>query len=274
MSKSAIEWTDRTDNPIHLLKADGSHGGHWCQKTSAGCKKCYAEAVNSSNYFKFASHLKYSGKPPENLSFDNAVVEKWKTATKPWKRFVCSMTDLFGEWVPYEWQHKVFDEAALAPTQTIQLLTKRPGIALEAAATWMQLSGLDSMPSNIWMGVTIEDSTEAENRWSDVADLAEQFSLLWISHEPGLSSVDWHFYSFIDWMVIGGESGPGARDFHLAHAQATLEWCKKNEVAAFFKQMGDSPILEDGASGKGLYGRKGKDFDAWPEWAKVREFPN
>ena len=106
MSKTRIQWTDATDNPIYLLRPDGSNGGHWCRKVSEGCRECYAESINNSGFFSFASHLPYSGEPPANLHFSDAIVNCWARMRTPRKRFVCSMTDLFGEWVPLEWQFK------------------------------------------------------------------------------------------------------------------------------------------------------------------------
>ena len=270
--KTKIEWTDKTDNPIHLTKADGSHGGHWCRKLSAGCSKCYAETIYiNPGYFRFASGLKYSGKPPENLQFDTDAVEKWKTAKKPWKRFVCSMTDLFGDWVPYEWQRKVFDEAALAPSQTIQLLTKRPDLAALTTTKWLVDNGVTKMPENIWMGVTIEDQQEATNRLPFVNDISHLFHITWVSYEPALTDVDWTPYDFLDWMVIGGESGSEAREFKLAWAKKALEFCDRNDIPAFMKQMGTNPIGQNGQPK--FMGRKGKDMELWPAWAQKREFP-
>lgn len=123
--KTKIEWTDMTVNPIHLVREDGSHGGHWCRKISPGCANCYAEGQNQSSFFKFASHLKYSGKPPDNLILDLKVMTDL-IKVRPKKIFVCSMTDLFGDWIPEEWLHKVFGAMAITKQHTFQVLTKRP----------------------------------------------------------------------------------------------------------------------------------------------------
>lgn len=111
-----IQWTDETDNPIYLLREDGSNGGHWCAKKSEGCGECYAETMNRSGFFGFASHLPYTGEPPQNLHFDESIVQRWARVRSPKKRFVCSMTDLFGEWVLRLWQFNVLDAAAAAPS--------------------------------------------------------------------------------------------------------------------------------------------------------------
>ena len=122
---SNIEWCDITSNPIHLIRENGSHGGHWCRKISAGCKQCYAEAQNQSNYFSFASHLPYTGSVPHNLILDETVLQSW-LLKKPRKIFVCSMTDLFANWVSDQWLDKVFAYMAHANWHTYQILTKRP----------------------------------------------------------------------------------------------------------------------------------------------------
>ncbi|MEG3840466.1 DUF5131 family protein, partial [Microcoleus sp. herbarium14] len=121
---SLISWTDITANPIHLIREDGSHGGHWCRKVSAGCSRCYSETQNQSNYFAFASHLPYAGQAPDNLIFEEAVMKKLLRMRSPKKVFLCSMTDLFGEWVPDEWIDKAFAYMALAKQHTFQILTK------------------------------------------------------------------------------------------------------------------------------------------------------
>lgn len=123
---SNIEWCDITANPIHLIREDGSNGGHFCQKVSPGCLKCYAEEINQSNYFGFASHLPYSGKPPESLVFDEQVMQKLVKARSPKTIFLCSMTDLFGNWAPDEWIYKAFSYMAIASQHKFLILTKRP----------------------------------------------------------------------------------------------------------------------------------------------------
>jgi protein gp37 len=121
-----IEWCDITANPIHLIREDGSNGGHFCQKLSPGCLNCYAEEINQSNYFGFASHLPYSGKPPENLIFDDEVMRKLVNMRSSKTIFLCSMTDLFGNWIPSEWIYKAFAYMAIASQHKFLVLTKRP----------------------------------------------------------------------------------------------------------------------------------------------------
>lgn len=123
---SLIHWTDISVNPIHILREDGSNGGHFCNKVSPGCLNCYSETQNQSNYFNFASKLKYSGKAPNNLIFDDAVMRKLIGSRSSKKIFLCSMTDLFADWVSDDWLDKAFIYMAIAKQHTFQILTKRP----------------------------------------------------------------------------------------------------------------------------------------------------
>jgi protein gp37 len=242
---SKIQWTDRTDNPIYLKREDGSNGGHWCKKVSPGCAGCYAEAQNQKGFFPWASKLKYSGEMPDNLHFDVDMVAGWGRAKKPQRRFVCSMTDLFGEWVSRDWQFHVFLAAANAPTQTIQVLTKRPEVALESAKAWCRMMGTDKwLPPNLWLGVSVEDQQRADERRPYAAELSKYCDVVFCSYEPALEKVRWHGWEFLKWLIIGGESGPAARPFNLDWAISTLLWCRRNDVTPFMKQVGQNPIMD------------------------------
>ncbi|PZV06608.1 MAG: hypothetical protein DCF32_09530 [Leptolyngbya sp.] len=279
-SKTNIAWTDATDNPVFLLRDDGTNGGHWCQKTDPACANCYAESVNQNDFFQFASHLPYTGKPPENLHFDRAIVEAWARKTKPSMRFVCSMTDLFGEWVPRQWQFAVFDAALAAPLQIIQLLTKRPAIAAQAAREWCESRGQFLLPENVWLGVSVGDQ-QAANRFRGDAWLMWQFSqITWVSYEPAWGLVDWAGWEFINWLVIGGESGPNAREFDLAWGEAAIAWCRKHKIPPYMKQLGSKAVVQvhdchqppDNWAPFGSSG-KGTNISEWPGGLRVREFP-
>jgi protein gp37 len=266
---SKIQWTDITENPIHLIRPDGSHGGHWCQKISPGCANCYAEAINQSNYFGFASHLPYSGPAPDNLHFDRKMIDRWAKARSPKKRFICSMTDLFGDWVPIEWQHEIFDAAAAAPGQTIQLLTKRPEIAAKAMEDWCHEHGKAYIPENVWMGVSIEDQKTAHDRLGACIEWPLWCKTPWISYEPALSYVDFrpYFDCGFRWIVVGGESGPGSRLCDLDWFHGVAVTATDCNVALFMKQLGAA------MSGVKTRDRKGGDITEFPFGLQRREFP-
>jgi protein gp37 len=272
---SAIQWTDVTDNLIYIKKPDGTNGGHWCRKISEGCANCYAEKLNKNpGFFSFASGLPYAGAAPEGLTFDVEAIVKWKRVKTPKKRFVCSMTDLFGDWVPEAWQHLVLDAAIAAPKQTIQLLTKRPGIAVHSIKRYLDIRGLIELPSNIWVGTTIENEAALNERSEDVRALSAMARVTWISYEPALEPVD--FYSLakdkcFDWIVVGGESGAKARPCEYRSLTGAVETVRRHNIPVFVKQMGQNPVY-DGQAWK-LRDRKGGDFSEFPKELQYREFP-
>ncbi len=275
---SAIQWTDETDNPIHLRREDGSNGGHWCSKESEGCAGCYAEAINQSDFFDFASHLPYTGEPPENLIFDDSIVERWSRVRSPKKRFVCSMTDLFGWWVPREWQFKVLDAAAAAPTQTIQLLTKHPRLMVLAFTEYLATGR--QIPSNVWAGVTIENQRVAPERFRRIKELHEIGCITWVSYEPALEYV--HFapwFQYINWIVMGGMSGSVAEPCDIdwfrkviAHRGNALEQ-GRNAPYLFVKQLGRHPY-DASKDVLILRNRHGGNIEEFPPELQVREFPS
>lgn len=234
-----IQWTDKTTNPITVAT-----GGHWCQKISAGCANCYAESINIGNRFDFASGLKYTGQAPR-LKFDYTIPASWSRMRSPKRIFVCSMTDLFGHWVERDWQMAIFDGAAAAPRQTIQILTKRPAIAASAAIEWCQRRNCTELPSNVWMGVTAENQATALERIPVLQAIPA--SVRFISAEPLISPIKWdqQLLEGIHWLILGGESGPGARHCDVNWIQEAVTAARRHGVAPFVKQLGSRPT-EDG----------------------------
>ncbi|MFP4410981.1 DUF5131 family protein [Coleofasciculus sp.] len=263
---SSIQWTDVTDNPIHLTKWNGKNGGHWCNKISPGCINCYAEAKNQSNFFSWASHRFYHGKPPKNITLNRALIESWARCRKPKKHFVCSMTDLFGEWVAKEWQFEIFDAMSAAQSQTFQILTKRPQIALAAIQEYCHKNDLEKLPKNIWVGVSVENQEWAERRLPILIKIPAYIRFL--SVEPLLGEVSL-FLDGIHWVIVGGESGQNARPCRIEHIYSVVSQCQKSDVAVFVKQLGSRPLglsicLKD---------PKGGDISEFPEFVKVRQLP-
>lgn len=288
---SNIEWTDLTENPIYLKNADGGNGGHWCRKHSEGCANCYAETINQSNYFSFASHLPYSGKAPPTLTFDRRMSQKWASAKISKKRFICSMTDLFGEWVPLDWQFSIFDAAAAAPSQIIQLLTKRPEIALAAMQAWI-VDRDQPLPGNIWMGTSIENQRTANLR----LPIAMQFpcQVRWLSVEPLLDAIDltqamygddpgnsafgftdgFGHEMFFHQVIVGGESGSGARECSLSWIEDLVDQCGNGEgVPVFVKQVGTKSVGPDKFGVTHKISRKGGDIQQFPTHLQYRQYP-
>lgn len=213
MAKSAIEWTGSTWNPIT-----------GCVKVSPGCKNCYAErmakrlrAMGQKNYvngFELALHPHVLGLPLT-----------WK---KPQTIFVNSMSDLFLDQVPTDYILQVFDVMRRAHWHTFQVLTKRS----ERLATLAQ-----ELPwqNNIWMGVSVE-SHEYIHRIDHLRTSGAMVKFL--SMEPLLGPVSNMNLQGIDWVIVGGESGPGSRPVSESWVVDIKEQCLKSSTPFFFKQWG------------------------------------
>lgn len=307
---SLIHWTDITANPIHIVREDGSNGGHFCNKVSSGCLHCFSEAQNQSNYFSFASHLPYVGQAPENLIFDDAVMEKLLRMRSGKKVFLCSMTDLFGDWVPDEWIFTAIAYMALSKQHTFQVLTKRPErmkecfqasknrirIAVVDLARKLELReekyeayetfDFDWPISNIWLGTSIENQEVVDQR---IPYLLETPAVVrFLSCEPLLESVDISNYlprqtsanlalPQISWVIIGGESGSKSRPCCSRWIESLVTQCQQQSVAVFVKQLGQNAFITNSLPGLSykahLKDRKGGDMAEWPESIRVRQFP-
>jgi protein gp37 len=297
---SLISWTDITTNPIHIVREDGANGGHFCRKVSPGCLHCYSETQNQSGYFSFASKLPYAGQAPENLMFDDAVMEKLLRMRSSKKVFLCSMTDLFGDWVPDEWIDKAFAYIVLSRQHTFQVLTKRPermesyfhgnqkriadaAIALAKKLGWVRskyefCEEFDSCSAfaNIWLGCSVENQEMADRRipylWKTPAVIR------FLSCEPLLESIDISDYlSGLDWVIIGGESGAKSRPCHSQWIESIVTQCQQAKVSVFVKQLGQNAFIDYGLPGLSykakLKDRKGAGMAEWPENIRVRQFP-
>lgn len=263
-----IEWTDLTDNIIVVEGDDGKPNGWWCRRCSEGCDNCYSARLNQSDYFG-GNHLDYTGAAPK-LMLRREILAGWKRQRTPKRHFVASMTDIFGEWVLQEWIFEFLDGMATAPLQTFQLLTKRARRMKDTVIAWLLARGLDRVPPHIWLGVSVENQ-----KWADIriADLIAIPCVRFLSVEPMLGPVRlWHFdeevqalrgppikvsggmtigtanesaegyddsQPAIDWVICGGESGPGARPMHPVWARNLRDQCLAAGVPFFFKQWGE-----------------------------------
>ncbi|UTC96097.1 phage Gp37/Gp68 family protein [Treponema denticola] len=213
MNSTKIEWTDSTWNP-----ATG------CTKISEGCRHCYAEKM--AGRLKCMGSAKYSNGFKLTLHPDTLEEPyKWK---KPRMVFVNSMSDMFHEDIPLEYIKKVFKVMNENPQHVFQVLTKRAEL-LEKYASELVWS------SNIWMGVTVEHQNVMYR-----IDLLSKVpaSIKFLSCEPLLSPLYNMNLSAIDWVIVGGESGSGARPMEKKWVEDIKEQCEKNQTAFFFKQWG------------------------------------
>ena len=237
MSKSAIEWTEATWNPLT-----------GCSKVSPGCTHCYAE--------RMAMRLQAMGQPNYARGFELAMHEhalelplRWK---KPQVVFVNSMSDLFHEQVPEAFIQRVFDVMRRAHWHDFQVLTKR-AVRLE------QMSPKIDWPANVWMGVSVETRKYAFR--IDHLRRTEAFTKF-LSLEPLLGPLPDLNLAGVDWVIVGGESGPQARPMRESWVVDIRNQCRDAAVPFFFKQWGGvnkkrAGRLLDGQSWDGMPERFG-----------------
>ncbi|SKM38836.1 bacteriophage protein gp37 [Mycobacteroides abscessus subsp. massiliense] len=262
--RTGIEWTDATWNPVT-----------GCDKVSPGCDHCYAETFaerwrgTPGHYFESGFDVQLR---PDKLD----LPLRW---TKPRKVFVNSMSDLFHDKVPDEYIARVFAVMALAPRHTFQLLTKRhgrmhallgserfPGLVYMAINALLEhgnplhindvaiMAALDGFSRgrfmvlpNVWLGVSAEDQKRADLRIPALLDTSA--AVRFVSAEPLLGPLDIARFTEQDdakydvpplsWVIVGGESGPGARPMHPEWARSLRDQCVAAGVPFLFKQWGE-----------------------------------
>lgn len=212
-AQSRIEWTESTWNPLT-----------GCTKISPGCKHCYAE--------RMAKRLQAMGQPNYvngfKLTMHEHVLEKpleWKT---PQVIFVNSMSDLFHKDVPLEFIQRVFDTMKRAHWHQFQVLTKRSDRLAE-------LSPYLEWTDNVWMGVSVENE-KYTFRIDDLRKTGAKIKFL--SVEPLIGPISKMNLKGINWVIVGGESGPGARPLERDWVVSIRDQCLKAKVPFFFKQWG------------------------------------
>jgi len=259
--KSGIEWTDATWNPVT-----------GCTKVSSGCKHCYAEREWPRMTRLVPS---YAGRDFTDVRTHADRLDQPMRWKRPRRIFVNSMSDLFHEDVPNEFLPEVFAVMAAAPRHVFQVLTKRPErmrealndpIFFEAVACIafqvhrFEITADDWPLPNVWIGVSVEDQAAADERIPLL--LGTPAAVRWISVEPLLGPVDLMNcehpnYSIpadylsgqdsrsgndqgtVDWVVVGGESGPKARPMHPDWVRLLRDQCAASSVPFLFKQWGE-----------------------------------
>ena len=210
---SSIEWTDVTWNPVT-----------GCTKISHGCKHCYAE--------RMAKRLREMGVEKYRRGFSVAIHESTLGDPLKWKQprlvFVNSMSDLFYKSVPTTFIERVFDVMNRAPQHVFQVLTKRPSrvVEMNERLYWAP---------NIWLGTSIESE-----RWLRRLPLLKETGahVKFLSLEPLLGPLPNIELSGVDWVIVGGESGPGARPMEADWVRDIRDQCESSDVSFFFKQWG------------------------------------
>ena len=214
---SAIEWTDATWNPVT-----------GCTKLSRGCDHCYAERF-SERFRGVAGH-------PFEAGFDLTLRPDRLTQPIKWKRsrmiFVNSMSDLFHKEVPLAYVDQVFDTMEQANWHTFQLLTKRSSLMKRYLS---KRYGKGRAPAHIWCGVSVEDA-QAKGRIDHLRSAPA--AMRFLSLEPLLGALGRIDFSGIGWVIVGGESGPGARPMNIEWVREVRNQCQSQGAAFFFKQWG------------------------------------
>lgn len=260
MGDSKIEWTDKTWNPVT-----------GCDKVSQGCKHCYAERIAGRMWA-----TQYSRNPdgtPRKFTDVRCHADRLNqphTWRNPAMVFVNSMSDLFHEDVPDSFIGEVWSKMLETPRHTYQVLTKRPERMRDIVTRLVaecRRKGLREA-TNIWLGVSVEDQTAANKRIPPL--LQTPAAVRFISAEPLLGPVvfadacnDW-LEDGIHWVIVGGESGPGARPMSSEWARLIREQCQAAGVAFFFKQWGEHEMggkkIGKHAAGRVLDGRTWDEF--------------
>lgn len=303
MNGTTIEWTDVTWNPVR-----------GCARVSPGCEHCYAERQAhrfggpGQPYEGLTVLGKHGPRWAGRARFEPAMLRAPLSWQKPRKVFVNSMSDLFHDDVGDDDIAAVFGVMAWSPQHTFQVLTKRPERMQRLLSKWaiddcwwatMKYEALgihertarrrkreardfprvwsDAWPlPNVWVGVSVEDQQRAEERIPILRQTPA--AKRWLSMEPLLEEVElgWRLLDGIDWVVVGGESGYGARPCDLEWIRSVLRSCATYERPCFVKQLGQHPrdwVTMFDHVALSLADRNGGDMAEWPPELRVREFP-
>jgi protein gp37 len=216
-----IEW---------VQNADGSQGKTWnpitgCSKISIGCKNCYAERMAK----RIAGRYGYPSDDPFKVTLHYDRLRQpfdWK---KPLMIFLCSMSDYFHEDVPEAYIFQILEVMRRCPQHTFQVLTKRSERMLQISER------IKHWPENVWLGVTVE-TKENKDRIKNLRRIDAPVKFL--SCEPLLGNLGSINFKGINWVIVGGESGPGARPMRVEWVKNIRDHCLDKSVPFFFKQWG------------------------------------
>lgn len=299
-SSSSIAWTDATWNVVT-----------GCDRVSDGCTHCYIE--RTMPFRTTRRKFDENGRMGVTLHHDRL---RWLLDRPEWREgrriFTPSLGDLFHKDVPSDFIVEVLAVMAACPQHTFQVLTKRAQrMQALLSSVWLpprvigravQLAGGGLAPTwplpNLHGGVSVESQPYADLRIQYLL-ATTGLAVRIVSYEPALGAVDFENWLLdhpededgapypgrLDWVIVGGESGPGARPFDIEWARSTIAQCREADVPVFVKQLGSEPGFKgepgsfhhyDEPSGlfiKKLDDHKGEDPDEWPDDLRVREFP-
>ena len=240
---TGIEWTEATWNPLT-----------GCTKVSPGCKNCYAERM--SGRLQLMGQANYAN--GFKLTLQPHMLGVPLRLKKSRRIFVNSMSDLFHKDVPEDYIRRVFDVMAEAHWHQFQVLTKR-------AERLEELSPRLPWPANVWQGVSVENA-DYTFRIDHLRRTGAKVKFL--SVEPLLGPIPDIDLTGIDWVIVGGESGPGCRPMDIDWVLDIRKACAAANVPLFFKQTGEKLARE-----RGFDSKKGSDAAEWPKGWRVRKYP-
>ncbi|MGW3594964.1 DUF5131 family protein [Streptomyces sp. NPDC005167] len=256
---SNIEWTEQTWNPTT-----------GCDRISPGCDNCYA--LTMAKRLKGMGSAKYqTDGDPRTSGPGFGIATHADTLTDPlrWKKprkvFVNSMSDLFHARVPVDFITDVWRTMQATPQHTYQILTKRAARLPRVLDRVYESLDLDEPLPNVWLGTSIETDDHARRATALSHSLA---AVRFVSAEPLLGPVPSLDLNDIDWLILGGESGPGARPLETRWIDDLLDAAGRSGTAPFVKQLGSVWARENHASDT-----KGGNPDDWPAELRVREYP-
>lgn len=238
MSNTKIEWGDKTWNPIT-----------GCTKISPGCTHCYAESMAK----RLRGRVGYDADDPFGVTFHPERLDEPDHWRKPSRIFVCSMGDLFHHDVRDWWREKILQVMIRNPRHTFIILTKRS----EQMQDWSVRRFLRMPPPNLWFGVSVE----TEEYMYRVRHLRQtRAAVLFVSFEPLLGPIEsLRLIEGLNWVIVGGESGPGSRPMQSEWVVDIQHCCFINKIPFFFKQWGG---VHKKQNGRELMGR---EWNAFPE---------
>jgi protein gp37 len=245
MAETSIEWTDATWNPVA-----------GCTVLTAGCTNCYAmrmaARLDAMGVAKYKDLTRRSGGRAVwtgKVRVDDKSLDTPKLWSKPRKVFVNSMSDLFHEDVPVDFICRVWRVMKETPRHTYQILTKRPDRMAELLST-----APFEILSNVWLGTSVEDG-RVLHRLKDMRRVPA--AIRFVSLEPLIGSVADADLSGIDWAIVGGESGPRAREMKSEWVEEIQDMCHRSKTAFFFKQWGG---VRPKSGGRMLNGREWNQY--------------
>ncbi len=222
MNPTNIAWCTDTWNPVT-----------GCTPVSIGCKNCYAKRLAET---RLRGRCGYPQDDPFRVTVHPERLDEPVKVKKHRRIFVCSMSDLFHKDISDDFIMRIFNVIEKTPQHDYMVLTKRPERMRDYFVYLIDLEFYKNI-NNLWLGITIENQATWDARKEPLKELSEYFPVF-VSAEPLLGPIDMGDISWLDWLIVGGETGPGARFMESDWARYLLRQARRHKVPFFFKQWG------------------------------------